>query len=322
MGKNKTESTQTTTQALPQNQQTNVDTLMQGALDYFNTGGREFFPGDVVADFDPLQTQGQNNIVNFAGGMGTDLAGKAINANNALLDPAKMLDPSQNPYFTNVIDDLLQRNTQNLTENVLPSVRSGGTSSGQFGGSATGIGEALATDRFHQGNIQQQNTMGLDQQRLGMQGMLQAIMNSPQMFNLGMAPGQAIAGVGEARQNQAQNEIKGDVARHDFEQNEPIQMLELLKMLTGGMGEYGGTSTTNTSQTAESSPINTALGAGLTMASMMNPLMSMFAPGGMGSTGVGGLMQMLQPNSAMSAFGANPSAQSLFNIPTVPGLGR
>jgi hypothetical protein len=304
MGNNETSSTQTTTQTLPANQQTNVDALLQGALDYFNSGGRSFFPGDLVADFDPLQTQGQNQIVNFSQGVGSDLVSNAIGANNRLLDPS-IMDPTTNPIFTNLLGHMLTANTQNFNEQVLPNIRTGAVSSGQFGGTPGEIAEALSTDRFLQSNAQQQNQLGLGQQALGMNAMLSAIRNSPGLFQLGMAPGQAVAGVGEARQNQAQNEIQGEQTRHNFEQNEPMIMLQLLRDLTGQAGTFGGTSTTTGTQSAEGSPFNQVLGTAMALASMVNPAMSLFgglAPTGMGDP-TGGFMQMMQQGGIPSPFG-------------------
>lgn len=311
MGDNSTSSTQTTTSTLPANQQTNVDALLKGALDFFNSGGRSFFPGDLVADFDPLQSQGQNQIVNFAGGLGSDLVSNAVGANNRLLDPS-MLDPTNNPLFSNVLGDLLTRNTQNFNENVLPGIRTGAVSSGQFGGTPGEIAEALSTSRLAETNAQQGNALALGQQGLGLQAMLQAIGLAPSTFNLGMAPGQAVAGVGEARQNQAQNEIQGEKARHDFEQNEPIAMLEMLRNLTGQAGTFGGTQTTTGTSESSGSDLNKILGTLMAGASMINPAMSLF--GGLANTGVGGaggFSNLVQAGGIPGPFGGrdfNPFA--------------
>jgi hypothetical protein len=286
MGKNKTESTQTTQQILPSNQQTNVDLLMQGAYDWFNQGGRQFFPGDLVADFDPTQTQGQNMLVNFATGLGTDLVGNAISANKLMMDPM-WLDPSNNPYFTGVADDLTKRRTSNFLENILPQIGGGAIAAGQFGGTPAEIGEALAGERFAQTLGADLNTLALGQQGLGMQTMMDAIRNSPMLLNMGMVPGQVVSGVGDVRQTQAQNEIQADVARHEFEQNEPMAQLEFLKNITGRFGDYGGTTTTKATQESKSSPINQALGAAMMAASLWNPMTSMFA--GLGSTAGAGI---------------------------------
>jgi hypothetical protein len=299
MGKNKSSSTQTTTMNLPWGQQQNVDVLLKGVLDWYNSGGREFFPGDMVADFDPLQSQGQNMLLNFAGGAGTDLFNNAMEANNLLLDPS-MLDPSKNPYFTSVADDITRRSTQNFMENVLPQIGGGAISAGQFGGTPAEIGEALAAQRFQETLGADINTLALGQQGLGMNAMQNAIRNGPMLQTMGMQPGIITSNIGDVRQTQAQNEIQQDVARHEFEQNEPMAMLEFLKNITGGWGDYGGTQTTESEQTTEGSTANKVLGAAMLAASLWNPMMGMFS--GLGTTtGLGGGLG----KGLMSAGGAN-----------------
>lgn len=306
MGSNSTSSNQTTTTSMPANQQRNVDVLLQGALDFFNSGGREFFPGDVVAGFDPLQTQGQNQIVNFAGGVGSDLVSNAINANNRMLDPS-MLNPMNMPGFSSTIDDIFRRSTQNLNENILPGIRGGGTASGQFGGTAQQVGQGLAAGRTAEANRGMLGDVTLGAHGLGLNAMNNAIQNSSGLFQLGMAPGMATAGVGDIRQNQAQNVIQGDVARHEFEQNEPMNMLQFLQQITGGMGQFGGTTTQDSTQTTQGSGINQVLGALMSGASLMNPMASMF--GGLANTGIGGLLGGLGGGGGLGGNplgGANP----------------
>jgi hypothetical protein len=272
-GDNTTSSTQTTTQTLPANQQNNVDQLLQGALQYFNSGGRTFFPGDTVANFDPLQTSGQNQMVNFAQGTGQDLVGNAIRGNQFFLDPNNIFNPQNVPGFQGNVDALTRGFTQNLTENILPNVRAGGTASGQFGGSATGIGEALATERSNAGLSDSLSDLYLGAYGLGLDSFNQAQNRVPGLFNAGLAPGRVTSGVGDVRQNQAQAEIGGERERFEFGQNEPIAMLQLLRDLTGSAGQYGGTSTTTGTQSGgENSLFNQGLGTFLTLASLfLNP---------------------------------------------------
>ena len=282
--------TQTTTTSLPSNQQNNVNVLLNDALRFYNQGGREFFPGDPVADFTANQIAGQQGIVDFAGGLGSQLVGDTIAANNTFLDPNVALNPANMPGFSGVVDNFVQNQTQNLTENILPYIRSGATASGQFGGTAQGIGEALATERTADSISGGLENLYLGAYGQGLNSFNQAINRAPMLFGLGLAPGQAISGVGAQQQGQNQREIQGDVARFEFEQNEPIFMLELLRQLTGQAGTYGGTTTSETVQEAGSSPINQALGGALSLASLWNPLTSVFAglPGAAAGGAVGG----------------------------------
>jgi len=275
MGSSKSKSRTET--ILPANQQLNIDTLLQGALDFFNTGGRTFFPGDTVADFDPLQTQGQNQLINFAGGVGGDLTNEAIAGNRFFLNPENIFKPENIPGFQQVTDDITRGFTQNLTENILPNIRSGGTATGQFGGSASGIGEALSVERSNAGLADSLGALNLGAFQAGLDTFNQAQNRTPALFALGARPGQITAGVGDARQNQAQAEIGGEIARHNFEQNEPLFNLAALQSATGTAGQFGGAQETRSEVT--SSPLNQGIGALLTGASIFGPS---------GGAGIGG----------------------------------
>jgi hypothetical protein len=280
MGGGRTSQTQTQTTNLPEGQQRNVDTLLSGALDFFNSGGRSFFPGDINADFNPNQIAGQNALVNFAGGLGTDLSTEAINANRFFMD-INNLDPTNVPGFQGSVDDITRGFTQNLTENILPNVRGGGTATGQFGGSATGIGEALAVERSNAGLSDSLSNLTFQSYLSGLDSFNQALNRAPQMFGLGAAPGTLVGQVGDIQQGQAQREIDADVARHNFGQNEPIAMLELLRSLTGQSGEFGGTTTGTVSQSGGGG-IGNILGGALSLASLFG------GQGGGGGKGGGG----------------------------------
>lgn len=304
-GKTKSSSTQTTTSMLPANQQRNVDTLLNGALQYFNSGGRTFFPGELVASFDPLQTAGQDKLVDYVSGSGGNFVNQALDANSFAMDPNQILNPENIPGFQGSVDALSRNYAKNLTENILPYVRSGGTSSGQYGGSATGIGEALSVERSNQALGDTLENMYLGAYGQGLNTFNQALNRAPSLFGLGALPGQIMADVGAERQGQKQREIQADVARHEFEQNEPIFLLQLLRDLTGSAGQYGGTQKTEATQTQKtsSSPVTQALGGALSLASLWNPMTSMFASlpqaAGSGTAGVG-------RNALLNMFGNIP----------------
>lgn len=286
MGGGRSSSSQTTTTTLPANQQRNIDQLLNGALQYYNSGGREFFPGDLIADLNQNQVGGHDQLLGFAGGQGQDLINSAIGANSLFLDPNNIFNPSQMPGFQGTVDDLTRNYTTNLLENILPAVRGGATAAGQFGGSASGIGQALSVDRSQQALGDSLSNLYLGAYGQGLDSFNQAINRVPGLFQLGLAPGQVQSGVGDVQQNQAQREIQGEVARHEFEQNEPIFLLQLLRELTGQAGTFGGSTQTNSSQKTKGSPITQALGGALSLASMWNPASSLF--GGLAPAATGG----------------------------------
>lgn len=268
-GDTKQQQSQTTTTSLPQNQQTNVDALMAGALDYYNSGGRQFYGGDGVANFNPYQLAGQEHLLNFAGGQGQDFANQAMASNQFFMDPNNIMNPDNIPGYREAQDATSRKYTQNLTENILPYVRGGATQASQYGGSASGIGQALSVDRSSQALADSLANMDVAAYTQGLNAFNQAQNRAPALFQLGSQPGAIMAGVGDATQNQEQREIDFDISRHMFEQNEPAVLLQLLQGLTGSAGQYGGTVDSNSTTTQSGgNPLTQALGLGLMGASV------------------------------------------------------
>lgn len=295
MGSGTQRQEQTTTQNLPANQQLNIDMLLRGALDYFQSGGRQFFPGDTVADFDPLQVQGQNSLVNFAGGAGQNLIDQSIEANSFFTDPNNILNPSNIPGFQGVTDDITRQFTDNLTRNILPSVRGGGTASGQFGGSASGIGQALAVSESNQGLTDSLANLNLGAYAQGLDSFNQALNRAPGLFQLGTQPGQVTSAVGDVRQGQAQAEIGGERERFSFDQNEPLNILQVLRDLTGSAGQFGGSVDSTSSQTTSGGGLAQGIGALLTGASLLGTggASGVAKGAGAGAGGIGGAGSIL-----------------------------
>lgn len=316
-GKQKQEQSQTTRTILPANQQRNIDLLMNEARNYYNSGGRQFYQGDMVADFNPYQTAGQQYMLDYAGGVGQDLVNNAMAGNNYFLDPNNIMSPENMPGFQGTVDAVQRTFTDNLLRNILPSVRGGGTSSGQYGGSASGIGQALATSEATKNIADSIAPMYMDAYGRGLDMFNQAQNRAPSLFALGAAPGTIMGQVGDATQAQQQREIDADVMKWNFAQNEPIQLLSLLQSLTGSAGQYGGTTQSNstTSTSGGGNPLGQALGIGMMLMGMPGPGASMLAGGSGagkgGATGEGG---------AVNPFGSSgTSVPSWFQIGSTPG---
>lgn len=114
-----------------------------------------------------------------------------------------------------------------------------------------------------------------NQQLYGQQtGLMNAI---PGLMDMGLRPSQVIGSIGDFRQNQAQNELNDQVARHQFDQTAPIQNTMTAAQINGLMPQYQ----------PPPNPLLTGLGGAATGAGIG----SMIAPG-MGTAigaGIGGL---------------------------------
>lgn len=233
--------------ALPENQQANVDLLMGGAGDWYQTGGPQFYDGQTVAQPNANIQGGQQQLLNAASGVG-ELLNTSQRGEQFWMDPNNLFDPSRIPGFAQAQQSVMQNTTRNLTENILPQLRSGSVQSGTYGGSRQGIGEGLAVGRTSDalaGKMAEMQ-MGAFDRGLNMYNAAQNRM--PATLNNALMPGQVQQQVGYQQQGEEQANLDAARQRHEFEQMAPLFALQQLQALTGGAGTYGGT-TTNTQKT-------------------------------------------------------------------------
>lgn len=250
--KNKQTSTQTTT--LPGNQQANVDLLQQGAGNWFNTGGPRFYGGNTVAQPNANVTGGQNAQLQAAQGVG-GLLNTSMQGEQFWMDPRNIFNPSNIPGFEQAMKSVTQDTTRNLTENVLPGLRSGSVASGMYGGSRQGIGEGLAVGRTSDAITRQLADMQMGAFDRGL-NMYNAAQNRlPQTLNNQLMPGQVQQQIGAQQQAQEQQNINADRERWEFEQMAPLFALQQLQQLTGTAGQYGGTVRTQNVQRTGFNPM-------------------------------------------------------------------
>lgn len=262
MGGKTSQTTQgTTTVKLPENQQANVDLLMQGARDFYNSGGPKFFPGQTYADTTAQQLQARNQMQEYAGGAGQNLVGNYQQGENFWLNPANIFNPQNIPGFSAAQDDVTRRVRQDLVESVLPQIRGGAIMSNSLGGSRQNLGEALAVERAADtlaGTLANMNMQAYGQ---GLNMYNAAANRAPGSYLLGLAPSQTLSAVGQEYQSDQQRAIDEAMQRFNFEQMAPLLNLQALQALTGTAGQYGGTTeSTETKRMSGGSGIGNILG--------------------------------------------------------------
>lgn len=257
--------TQTTsTQIGPQAQQ-----LFDASGDLFKNLSKPITPyaGPTVAGFDPLQTQGQNQVAGAASGPATTLATQGTNAQSSLLQG---FDPN-NPQLHAMMAAIREQTTRNLNENILPGIRGGETQAGgaYSGGNTHG---ALATGKAvgdTENNLIAQLSQAmfgarnadLNRQQNAVQG------NAGQIANTA-APGVMMDAVGQAKQAQAQKEIDSKVALDTLTKTMPLQQAMAVLQAIGMMP--GSSTTSNSTGISPQSPLFTQiLGAAAGAASKM-----------------------------------------------------
>ncbi|MGH9425718.1 MAG: hypothetical protein ACRD2L_05350, partial [Terriglobia bacterium] len=133
-----------TTKAEPwEEQKVFLTKVFQEAQKQYQAAGPEYFPGSTITPLDPLQTQAQNDLLNFANTTASQFANQNLAANQFLLGPA--LYPESNPALAAFGEALIRPLYTNLNTQILPNIRGEFGTGGQYGSSRQGIAEGLAS---------------------------------------------------------------------------------------------------------------------------------------------------------------------------------
>jgi len=239
----------------------------QAAKNLYDMGLPEYYPGETLAGFDPVQQQAQQAILGYS--MGPRVAGMQAGAEGALMrslggytgfTPQQTADllagnvrtGAGTPY--QAMADALSGDVVNrLQGSILPGIRQqqvmyqpGGSSRDaleQNKAVTSAVKQGLTTplaqmyqsayDRAHQMRLPAAQQM-IQQQQFGQQ-------QYPTTMTAPYAPLQAMNQVGEQRRAMSQEAINRDMARYFYEAGAPQQALQnYMSMITGN---YGSSST-------------------------------------------------------------------------------
>ncbi len=236
----------------------------------YNRGAPEYYPGETLAGFDPMQKAAQQHTLGYA--MGPRAAGMQAGGEGALMRSlggytgftrgqagdllaGNVRTGAGTPYGA-MENALTQGVMGNLQKNILPGIRQqqvmyqpGGSSRGALeqnkavsAAVQSGLTKPLAqmySDAYQtaQGMRMPMSQSIIGQQQYGQQ-MYPSIMNAP----LGMYG--AMGGVGEQRRAMTQEGIDRDMARYQYQSNAGQNALRnYMAMVTG---DYGSTTTSTT----------------------------------------------------------------------------
>ena len=229
----------TTTVLRPPKEQEAVDRLLDTSLLGVNEaglpGGREFFPGDTVAGFNPNQTGGQQtNLDAVQGGLVSQGIDQALQSNLALSDIGTLLsDPNALPGVADFRRNTIEQGVRQLGEGLLPQLNLGSITAGGFGGSRNQIGQALAAERVADATGRTLNNFDTNLFSQLLNANTGALNRAPGIAGLGLVPGQIQQEIGGAQQAQEQAELLGDRERFEFGQNEPFFLNDQLRASLG-----------------------------------------------------------------------------------------
>lgn len=231
---------------------------------YENQPGPQLYGGQTYVSPSALTLESRGALEDYARGqMGQDIAG-ARGAYSTLLGAA---DVNQNPYLYQAAMGATRPVVEQLTENILPSIRSSAVNTGQYGGSRQALAEGTAIGKAAQamGDITSGMYSNAYQQGLGT--LQSALGMTPQMMALSQAPAQAIGQLGQAQEADQAKQLQEDIQRWDYSQNLPYQQLSNYLNLLQGASPYA-TSTSTQRQAGGGSDVMGGLGAALSIASM------------------------------------------------------
>ena len=285
-------------------EQTELLNLAMPHLREFSAGGGPKLPDfSGVAGFDPMQTAGQEQVLDAASGYsgaltnaqgayegavpGLDALGGQAAQTYSRLTSGELLNPESNPalraHMDNAVSSAAAPIWQGLSESVLPNIRGSAVTTG-YGGSRQGIAEGIASGRAAQEVGRQGQNIVSDlanraygqgltamTQGLGMTGDIQKAQTAgadASRTAAGLAgeqinPALWTSGVGDVRQGQAQSLLDEQTARWNYEQNLPLLMGKELASLVGGLPGAGTTVTGTAPPAAQRNPITGGLGGAL-----------------------------------------------------------
>lgn len=199
-----------------------LDDVMREAAALYHGRVPTFYPGPTVAGFTPSEVEGQYALQQAARDIAAISGGPVRTAlETALSAPSLVNTPYFEPYVTAVVRPLYT----NLTEQVLPEIRSAATSAGQPGSSREGIATGLAIERTQRAAADAAAKLAADAYSQGLSTMTNALSLAPSVYSGLERPGFLLSGIGAQERALEQARINEAIARHEFEQTQPYRSL-------------------------------------------------------------------------------------------------
>lgn len=279
-----TQPTQTTSVILSPEQRELYKLAMPGAKE-FAANPPQPYPGSTIPGADPLQTQGQEMALGTVPKQ-TGVVNSAADASQ-FLTSGDVLNPASNPGLAGHIDAAVRPIYNNLTERVLPALRTGANQAGQFSGTRRALAEGIATRDAGLAAGDTAAKIVSASYGQGLDAMGKGLGLAPSTAQGLTIPALTTSGVGDVRNNLVR-ELLGETAnKWNYQQMLPLMTAEKLIQLAGAMPSAGMVSTANLPQ---QNPAMQGLGGAMAGAS----LGSMFGPvGTAGGAALGGLLPFL-----------------------------
>ena len=215
---------------------------LQRASDLFSTGGPQYFPGTTYAPATQGQTQGLQGIVDYGLNGGSPVINASTNAATNILNPNFLNSNPGNAGFNDILNggagmkEAIARATPGLLDTFTQGNRL--NSPGAAYAVSKGIGDAAAAQELGAAGGLSSNY------NAATQAQNQANFIAPNTAQLPTMPLEAAVNAGGQQQTLGQNTINDAIARYNFNQTRPFNLLNWYNGAVGG--NLGGTSTLTT----------------------------------------------------------------------------
>ena len=243
--------------------------LLPSLAEQFAAGPQSYYPGQTYADFTNPQILGQQGALDFAQGGMQQTANSTMDANR-LMTSGDLLYANSNPYLQQNISDANSLIARDFNEQIMPQLRGGAQSAGQYDSSKYGVAMGQAAGRAADAMARNTNQMYNNAYNTGLNAMATGVGQSPTALKAGMSPYQLMQDIGGVQQQQSQLGINDAVNAYNFNQQAPWDNLgNYANILSGNYMGSGGTSTV---PVTGSNPLMGALGGAATGYSFGGPV--------------------------------------------------
>lgn len=190
------------------------------------TSATDFYDGDRVAGFTPMQDQG----FDMTGALSSALGQQAKTAAGGFQQFGSGANVNANPYLEQNINNLRSTALSDFERNQLPTISNTAIVDGGLGGTRQGVAQGIALSDLNRDLISQEGTMRQTQTNFDLGQQLQALINQGNILGGQGADSDLLLQRGGVQQDQNQSVLDADRAAYDEAYNRD---LELLRILTG-----------------------------------------------------------------------------------------
>ena len=264
----------------PAFQQPYIERGLQEAETLFDTP-RTFYEGSTVVPFNP-NTQAGLDAMKARATAGSPLvtAAQTLTKNTMAGD---YLSPDKNPYLKSAMDAATRPMTEAFTQDVMPGIDAAFSSAGRYGSGLQANQQARAAEDYLQALGDAGSKMAYSNYADERGRQMTAAAAAPAMAELDYLDPSRLIDIGAAYEGMAERELREDIDRHRFAEDEArIRLGEYLPAVTGGQW-----STSSTDQPIYSDDTSRYLGYGAAGAGIAGSLF-----GGGGNSAYQGLLDL------------------------------